>query len=88
MMHNTAMTRHVSKLLFISAIAVLALLAVVISPLFSFGQQAGAQSQTSESAAELAGEAQADENGNFFMPGRRVPQSQAEVHPNIGIDGT
>lgn len=79
MMHNTAMTRHVSKLLFISAIAVLALLAVVISPLFSFGQQAGAQSQPSQPETELVGETQADASSNFFMPGRRVPQSQAEV---------
>lgn len=43
MMHIKTMTRHVSKLLLVSMVAVLALLAVVISPLFSFGQAAGAQ---------------------------------------------
>ena len=43
MMHIKTMTRHVSKLLLVSMVAVLALLAVVISPLFSFGQPAGAQ---------------------------------------------
>ncbi|WP_370233935.1 MULTISPECIES: Do family serine endopeptidase [Henriciella] len=42
-MHIKTMTRHVSKLLLVSMVAVLALLAVVISPLFSFGQPAGAQ---------------------------------------------
>lgn len=42
MMQNKVMTRHVSKLLVVSAIAVLALLAVVLSPLFSAGA-AGAQ---------------------------------------------
>lgn len=42
MMHYKVMTRHVSKLLFVSALAVLALLAVVLSPLFPAGS-AGAQ---------------------------------------------
>ncbi|MGB3627158.1 MAG: trypsin-like peptidase domain-containing protein, partial [Henriciella sp.] len=42
MMHYKAMTRHVSKLLIVSALAVLALLAVVLSPLFPAGM-AGAQ---------------------------------------------
>ena len=42
MMHYKRMTRHVSKLLWVSLVAVLALLAVVVSPLFSVGT-AGAQ---------------------------------------------
>ncbi|MEQ9314530.1 MAG: Do family serine endopeptidase [Henriciella sp.] len=41
-MHYKAMTRHVSKLLFVSALAVLALLFVVLSPLLPAGA-AGAQ---------------------------------------------
>ncbi|WP_233355726.1 Do family serine endopeptidase [Henriciella litoralis] len=71
MTHTKAMTRHVSKLLFLTAVAVLALLAVVVSPLFSFGQ-AGAQSNQQVEQA-------ATQSDNFFMPDKRVPQSQAEI---------
>lgn len=60
MMQTNTMTRHVSKLLLVSALAVLALIAVVLSPLFPAGA-AGAQ------------------DGNFFSPDKRVPQSQAEI---------
>ena len=60
MMQTNTMTRHVSKLLLVSALAVLTLIAVVLSPLFPAGA-AGAQ------------------DGNFFSPDKRVPQSQAEI---------
>lgn len=70
MMQNKPMTRHVSKLLFVAAFAVLALLIIAVSPLFAFGQG----EQQAEPAPRPA---------NFFMPDepaeKVVPQNQAQL---------
>ena len=71
MMQNKLMTRHVSKFLFAAIFAVLALLAVVVSPLFAVGQQAEQPAPT-QTSSERA-------HGNAFAPERRVPQSQSEI---------
>ncbi len=67
MMQTNTMTRHVSKLLLLSLLAVLALLAVVFSPLFPAG---GADAQDKVSPEEAS---------SFFTPDKRVPQSRAEL---------
>lgn len=70
MMQNKPMTRHVSKLLFVAAFAVIALLLIAVSPLFAFGQA----DQQREEAPKAA---------NFFLPDpppeKVVPQSQTQL---------
>ncbi len=59
MMHYKTMTRHVSKLLLLSALAVLALIAVVLSPLFPAGH-AGAQDDALLSSEKRVPQSQAE----------------------------
>ena len=68
MVHSKYMTRHVLKLLWMSVLAVLALLAVVLSPLFSAGASAqvpgffgsDADKRVPETRAEVRHECAAD----------------------------